>query len=56
MCIVGPVLNVVLIGVADGGPGIAENGIGLSLVEPPGEVVLMITGGGAFGKAGLLRL
>lgn len=53
MCIVGPVLNVVLTGVATGAFGIDENGVGVSLIVPPGEEVLMMIGG-AFGKAGLL--
>ena len=47
------VLNVVLTGVATGAFGIDENGVGVSLIVPPGEEVLMIIGG-AFGKAGLL--
>jgi len=53
VCIVGPVLNVVLTGVTTGALGIDENGVGVSLIEPPGEEVLMMIGG-AFGKAGLL--
>lgn len=38
---------------ATGAFGIDENGVGVSLIEPPGEEVLMMIGG-AFGKAGLL--
>lgn len=47
------VLNVVRTGVATGAFGMDENGVGVSLIVPPGEEVLM-TIGGAFGKAGLL--